>query len=75
MQTTYIIGLTLLWIDLDNTKGDFITKQLTAKRPDLVFYQIYVSNKSNIKCIYEKLEKQFEHLNILISNTTILFDK
>ena len=50
-------------------------KQLTDKGLDVIFFQLDVSNRSNIKDIFTKIERQFGRLDILINNAAILYDK
>ncbi len=40
---------------------------------DVIFYQINVSNKNNIKSISEELEQIFGRLDILVHNAAILY--
>lgn len=48
---------------------------LTAKRLDLIFYQLDVTNKNNIKNVYSQVEQEFGRLDILINNAAILYDQ
>ena len=50
------------------------TKRLTDKGLDVIFFQLDVSNKSNIKDIFTKIKRQFGRLDILINNAAILYD-
>ncbi len=68
------LGLTVLLTSRDTTKGEVATKQLTDKGLDVIFYQLDVSNKNNIKHAFAKIEQQFGRLDILINNAAILYD-
>jgi NAD(P)-dependent dehydrogenase (short-subunit alcohol dehydrogenase family) len=68
------LGLTVLLTARDTTKGEVATKQLTDKGLDVIFYQLDVSNKNNIKHLFDKIEQQFGRLDILINNAAILYD-
>lgn len=69
------LGVTVLLTSRDPTKGEVAAKQLIDKGLDVIYYQLDVSNKSNIKDIFTKIENQFGHLDILINNAAILYDK
>jgi NAD(P)-dependent dehydrogenase (short-subunit alcohol dehydrogenase family) len=68
------LNLTVLLTARDTIKGEVSTKQLTDKGLDVVYYQLDVSNKNNIKSIFDKIEQQFGCLDILINNAAILYD-
>ncbi len=68
------LNLTVLLTARDTTKGEVVTKQLTDKGLDVTYYQLDVSNKNNIKSIFDKIEQQFGRLDILINNAAILYD-
>jgi NAD(P)-dependent dehydrogenase (short-subunit alcohol dehydrogenase family) len=68
------LNLTVLLTARDTTKGEVSTKQLTDKGLDVIYYQLDVSNKNNIKSIFDKIEQQFGCLDILINNAAILYD-
>lgn len=68
------LGLTVLLTARDSTKGESATKQLTDKGLDVLFYQLDVSNKNDIKSISEELEQQFGRLDIIVNNAAILYD-
>lgn len=69
------LGLTVLLTSRDPTKGEVAAKQLIDKGLDVIFYQLDVSKRSNIKDIFTKIENQFGQLDILINNAAILYDK
>ena len=69
------LGVTVLLTSRDPTKGEVAAKQLIDKGLDVIFYQLDVSDRSNIKDIFTKIENQFGRLDILINNAAILFDK
>lgn len=69
------LGLTVLLTSRDPTKGEVAAKQLIDKGLDVIFYQLDVSKRSNIKDIFTKIENQFGRLDILINNAAILYDK
>lgn len=69
------LGVTVLLTSRDPTKGEVAAKQLIDKGLDVIFYQLDVSDRSNIKDIFTKIENQFGRLDILINNAAILYDK
>jgi NAD(P)-dependent dehydrogenase (short-subunit alcohol dehydrogenase family) len=69
------LGITVLLTSRDPTKGEVAAKQLIDKGLDVIFYQLDVSDRSNIKDIFTKIENQFGRLDILINNAAILYDK
>lgn len=69
------LGLTVLLTSRDPTKGEVAAKQLIDKGLDVIFYQLDVSIRSNIKDIFTTIEYQFGRLDILINNAAILYDK
>jgi NAD(P)-dependent dehydrogenase (short-subunit alcohol dehydrogenase family) len=69
------LGVTVLLTSRDPIKGEVAAKQLIDKGLDVIFYQLDVSDRSNIKDIFTKIENQFGRLDILINNAAILYDK
>ena len=69
------LDITVLLTSRDPTKGEAATKRLTDKGLDVIFFQLDVSNKSNIKDIFTKIKRQFGRLDILINNAAILYDR
>lgn len=69
------LGVTVLLTSRDPTKGEVAAKQLIDKGLDVIFYQLDVSDRSNIKDIFTKIENQLGRLDILINNAAILYDK
>ena len=69
------LGVTVLLTSRDPTKGEVAAKQLIDKGLDVIFYRLDVSDRSNIKDIFTKIENQFGRLDILINNAAILYDK
>ena len=69
------LGVTVLLTSRDPTKGEVAAKQLIDKGLDVICYQLDVSDRSNIKDIFSKIENQFGRLDILINNAAILYDK
>ena len=69
------LDITVLLISRDPTKGETASKQLIDKGLDVIFFQLDVSNRSNIKDIFTKIRTQFGRLDILINNAAILYDK
>ena len=69
------LDITVLLTSRDTTKGEVATKQLTDKGLDVIFFQLDVSDRSNIKDIFTKIKRQFGCLDILINNAAILYDK
>jgi NAD(P)-dependent dehydrogenase (short-subunit alcohol dehydrogenase family) len=50
------------------------TKSIVDKGLDVLFYQLDVSNQSNISKIAYQIEQQFGRLDILVNNAAILYD-
>lgn len=69
------LSVTVLLTSRDPIKGEVAAKQLIDKGLDVIFYQLDVSDRSNIKDIFTKIENQFGRLDILINNAAILYDK
>ena len=69
------LGVTVLLTSRDPIKGEVAAKQLIDKGLDVIFYQLDVSDRSNIKDIFTKIDNQFGRLDILINNAAILYDK
>lgn len=69
------LDITVLLTARDPTKGEAAAKQLTDQGLDVIFFQLDVSNRSNVEDIFTKIEKQFGRLDILINNAAILYDK
>jgi NAD(P)-dependent dehydrogenase (short-subunit alcohol dehydrogenase family) len=69
------LGITVLLTSRDPIKGEVAAKQLIDKGLDVIFYQLDVSDRSNIKDIFTKIDNQFGRLDILINNAAILYDK
>ena len=69
------LGVTVLLTSRNPIKGEVAAKQLIDKGLDVIFYQLDVSDRSNIKDIFTKIEYQFGRLDILINNAAILYDK
>jgi NAD(P)-dependent dehydrogenase (short-subunit alcohol dehydrogenase family) len=69
------LGIAVLLTSRDPTKGEVAAKRLIHKGLDVIFYQLDVSDRSNIKDIFTKIENQFGRLDILINNAAILYDK
>jgi NAD(P)-dependent dehydrogenase (short-subunit alcohol dehydrogenase family) len=68
------LGLTVILSALDLIKGQLAAKQLADRGLDVLFYQLDVSNQSNITKIAHRIEQQFGRLDILINNAAILYD-
>ena len=69
------LDITVLLTSRDTTKGEVAAKQPTDKGLDVIFFQLDVSDRSNIKDIFTKIKRQFGCLDILINNAAILYDK
>jgi NAD(P)-dependent dehydrogenase (short-subunit alcohol dehydrogenase family) len=69
------LGVSVLLTSRNPIKGEVAAKQLIDKGLDVIFYQLDVSDRSNIKDIFTKIENQFGRLDILINNAAILYDK
>jgi len=68
------LGLTVILSARDLIKGQVAAKQLADKGLDVLFYQLDVSNQSNISKIACQIEQQFGRLDILVNNAAILYD-
>jgi NAD(P)-dependent dehydrogenase (short-subunit alcohol dehydrogenase family) len=68
------LGLTVILSARDLIKGQVAAKQLADKGLDVLFYQLDVSNQSNISKIARQIEQQFGRLDILVNNAAILYD-
>jgi len=68
------LGLTVILSARDLIKGQVAAKQLVDKGLDVLFYQLDVSNQSNISKIASQIEQQFGRLDILVNNAAILYD-
>jgi NAD(P)-dependent dehydrogenase (short-subunit alcohol dehydrogenase family) len=68
------LGLTVILSARDLIKGQLAAKQLADRGLDVLFYQLDVSNQSNITKIAHRIEQQFGRLDILINNAAILYD-
>jgi NAD(P)-dependent dehydrogenase (short-subunit alcohol dehydrogenase family) len=68
------LGLTVILSARDVIKGQVAAKQLVDKGLDVLFYQLDVSNQSNISRIARQIEQQFGRLDILVNNAAILYD-
>jgi NAD(P)-dependent dehydrogenase (short-subunit alcohol dehydrogenase family) len=58
----------------DCVKGQVAAKQLAEKGLDVLFYQLDVSNQSNVSKIACQIEQQFGRLDIFVNNAAILYD-
>jgi NAD(P)-dependent dehydrogenase (short-subunit alcohol dehydrogenase family) len=68
------LGLTVILSARDLIKGQVAAKQLADKGLDVLFYQLDVSNQSNISRIALQIEQQFGRLDVLVNNAAILYD-
>ena len=68
------LGLTVILSARDFSKGKVAAKQLVDKGLDVLFYQLDVSNQSNISRIARQIEQQFGRLDVLVNNAAILYD-
>ena len=68
------LGLTVILSARDHIKGQVSAKQLADRGLDVLFYQLDVSNQSNISRIARQVEQQFVRLDILVNNAAILYD-
>jgi NAD(P)-dependent dehydrogenase (short-subunit alcohol dehydrogenase family) len=68
------LGLTVILSARDLIKGQVSAKQLADRGLDVLFYQLDVSNQSNISRIARQIEQQFGRLDILVNNAAILYD-
>jgi NAD(P)-dependent dehydrogenase (short-subunit alcohol dehydrogenase family) len=68
------VGLTVILSTRDLIKGQVAAKQLADRGLDVLFYQLDVSDQSNISKIAHQIEQQFGRLDILVNNAAILYD-
>ena len=68
------LGLTVILSARDLIKGQVSAKKLADRGLDVLFYQLDVSNQSNISMIAHQIEQQFGRLDILVNNAAILYD-
>ena len=68
------LGLTVILSARDFIKGQVAAKQLADKGLDVLFFQLDVSNQSNISRIAQQIEQQFGRLDVLVNNAAILYD-
>jgi NAD(P)-dependent dehydrogenase (short-subunit alcohol dehydrogenase family) len=68
------LGLTVILSARDVIKGQVAAKQLVDKGLDVLFYQLDVSNQSNISRIALQIDQQFGRLDVLVNNAAILYD-
>jgi NAD(P)-dependent dehydrogenase (short-subunit alcohol dehydrogenase family) len=68
------LGLTVILTARDITKGKAASKRLNDKGLDVTFYQLDVSDESNINHIADQVESQFGRIDVLVNNAAILYD-
>jgi NAD(P)-dependent dehydrogenase (short-subunit alcohol dehydrogenase family) len=68
------LGLTVILSARDVTKGETAAKQLIERGLDVIFYELDVSNQSDITRIIHQIEQRFGQLDVLINNAAILYD-
>lgn len=68
------LGLTIILTARDITKGKAASKRLNDKGLDVTFYQLDVSDESNINHIADQVESQFDRIDVLVNNAAILYD-
>jgi NAD(P)-dependent dehydrogenase (short-subunit alcohol dehydrogenase family) len=68
------LGLTVILTARDITKGKAASKRLNDKGLDVTFYQLDVSDESNINHIADQVESQFDRIDVLVNNAAILYD-
>lgn len=68
------LGLTVILTARDITKGKAASKRLNDKELDVTFYQLDVSDESNINHIADQVESQFDRIDVLVNNAAILYD-
>lgn len=66
------LGLTVILSARDLIKGQLAAKQLVDKGLDVFFYQLDVSNQSNISKVAYQIEQQFGRLDILVNNAAFM---
>jgi NAD(P)-dependent dehydrogenase (short-subunit alcohol dehydrogenase family) len=62
------LGLTVILSARDCVKGQVAAKQLAEKGLDVLFYQLDVSNQSNVSKIACQIEQEFGRLGKLVTN-------
>jgi len=73
-QLAQISNMTVILTARDFEKGQLSTKQLKDKGMDVTFYQLDVSNNTDIKNIALQIKQQYGRLDILVNNAAILYD-
>lgn len=68
------LGLKVILTARDRTKGEHAAKELTDQGLDVVFHKLDVADKENIVSVYNAIEKNFLHLDVLVNNAAILYD-
>ena len=68
------LGLKVILTARDQVKGELAAKELTDKGLDVLFYKLDVTDKENIVDVYNKIEKKFSRLDVLVNNAAILYD-
>jgi NAD(P)-dependent dehydrogenase (short-subunit alcohol dehydrogenase family) len=67
-------NLTVLLTARNSAKGEEAAKQLKEKGLNVLFYRLDVSDKDDIKRIYQYVVNQFGRLDVLVNNAAILYD-
>ena len=68
------LGLTVILSARGLDKGEKAAKELSDRGLDVVFYQLDVSNQSDIPSLAERVEQRFGRLDILVNNAATLYD-
>jgi NAD(P)-dependent dehydrogenase (short-subunit alcohol dehydrogenase family) len=68
------LGLTVVLTSRDTVKGEVATKQLTDKGLDVVFHRLDVSAKNDIEHAFDRINRQYGQLDVLVNNAAILYD-
>ncbi len=63
--------MTVILTARDFEKGQSATKQLKDKGMDVIFYQLDVSNNTDIKNISLQIEQQYGRLDVLVNNALL----
>ena len=66
--------MTVLLTTRNSAKGDEAVKQLKGKGLNVDFYRLDVSDKDDVKRIYQDVVNQFGRLDVLVNNAAILYD-
>jgi NAD(P)-dependent dehydrogenase (short-subunit alcohol dehydrogenase family) len=68
------LDLSVILTARDITKGKIASERLSEEGLDVTFYQLDVSDESQINRIADQVESQFGRIDVLVNNAAILYD-